>query len=131
MALGQFCDLPKLIHPRKVLGLAVVGGAHRVPDSLLGKEALGATRLWLQLGFFPQAIYKLKKACRVEMESEQQGQLLTPEEVVDRIFLLVDENGDGNGGAEIGDCPLHSTPTFWPCDPGQGPPPASNCHPQL
>uniref|UniRef100_A0A452U6B4 Guanylyl cyclase-activating protein 2 n=1 Tax=Ursus maritimus TaxID=29073 RepID=A0A452U6B4_URSMA len=40
------------------------------------------------------AIYKLKKACRVEVESEQ-GQLLTPEEVVDRIFLLVDENGDG------------------------------------
>uniref|UniRef100_A0A8C0WY54 Guanylyl cyclase-activating protein 2 n=1 Tax=Castor canadensis TaxID=51338 RepID=A0A8C0WY54_CASCN len=42
-----------------------------------------------------QAIYKLKKACQVEMELEQQGQLLTPEEVVDRIFLLVDENGDG------------------------------------
>ncbi|XP_025746601.1 guanylyl cyclase-activating protein 2 [Callorhinus ursinus] len=41
------------------------------------------------------AIYRLKKACRVEMESEQQGELLTPEEVVDRIFLLVDENGDG------------------------------------
>jgi hypothetical protein len=31
------------------------------------------------------------------MELEQQGQLLTPEEVVDRIFLLVDENGDGKG----------------------------------
>ncbi|MBW02882.1 Guanylyl cyclase-activating protein 2, partial [Eschrichtius robustus] len=29
------------------------------------------------------------------MEAEQQGELLTPEEVVDRIFLLVDENGDG------------------------------------
>lgn len=42
-----------------------------------------------------QSIYKLKKACSVEMEAEQQGKLLTPEEVVDRIFLLVDENGDG------------------------------------
>lgn len=48
-------------------------------------------------GFLSQAIYKLKKACRVEEEAEQQGQLLTPEEVVDRIFLLVDENGDGKG----------------------------------
>ncbi|XP_022359211.1 guanylyl cyclase-activating protein 2 isoform X1 [Enhydra lutris kenyoni] len=46
-------------------------------------------------GFLPQAIYKLKKACRVEMECERQGQMLTPEEVVDRIFLLLDENGDG------------------------------------
>lgn len=35
------------------------------------------------------------------MESEQ-GQLLTPEEVVDRIFLLVDENGDGNGSGDGG-----------------------------
>ncbi|XP_004739966.1 guanylyl cyclase-activating protein 2 [Mustela nigripes] len=42
-----------------------------------------------------EAIYKLKKACRVEMECERQGQMLTPEEVVDRIFLLLDENGDG------------------------------------
>lgn len=50
------------------------------------------------LGFLRQAIYKLKKACRVEVEADQQGQLLTPEEVVDRIFLLVDENGDGNRG---------------------------------
>ncbi|EFB21322.1 hypothetical protein PANDA_002447, partial [Ailuropoda melanoleuca] len=48
----------------------------------------------LELLDIVEAIYKLKKACRVEMESEQ-GQLLTPEEVVDRIFLLVDENGDG------------------------------------
>ncbi|XP_037601226.1 guanylyl cyclase-activating protein 2 [Cebus imitator] len=39
-------------------------------------------------------IYQLKKACRRELQTEQ-GQLLTPEEVVDRIFLLVDENGDG------------------------------------
>ena len=31
----------------------------------------------------------------MELDPEQQGQLLTPEEVVDRIFLLVDENGDG------------------------------------
>lgn len=44
-----------------------------------------------------QAIYKLKKACRVDTEMEQQGQMLTPEEVVDRIFYLVDENGDGKG----------------------------------
>ncbi|XP_061254164.1 guanylyl cyclase-activating protein 2 isoform X2 [Bos javanicus] len=42
-----------------------------------------------------ESIYKLKKACSVEVEAEQQGKLLTPEEVVDRIFLLVDENGDG------------------------------------
>ncbi|MBZ3870203.1 Guanylyl cyclase-activating protein 2 [Sciurus carolinensis] len=42
-----------------------------------------------------EAIYKLKKACRVDTEMEQQGQMLTPEEVVDRIFQLVDENGDG------------------------------------
>ncbi|XP_047590079.1 guanylyl cyclase-activating protein 2 isoform X1 [Lutra lutra] len=42
-----------------------------------------------------EAIYKLKKACRVEMECERQEQMLTPEEVVDRIFLLLDENGDG------------------------------------
>nr|XP_004649557.1 guanylyl cyclase-activating protein 2 [Jaculus jaculus] len=46
----------------------------------------------LELLDIVEAIYKLKKACRVEVES---GQLLTPEEVVDRIFLLVDENGDG------------------------------------
>lgn len=53
--------------------------------------------LWIPPGSLPQSIYKLKKACRVEMEAEWQGKLLTPEEVVDRIFLLVDENGDGNG----------------------------------
>ncbi|XP_006882052.1 PREDICTED: guanylyl cyclase-activating protein 2 [Elephantulus edwardii] len=41
-----------------------------------------------------EAIYKLKKACRMEV-ADKQDQLLTPEEVVDRIFLLVDENGDG------------------------------------
>ncbi|KAK2113716.1 Guanylyl cyclase-activating protein 2 [Saguinus oedipus] len=41
-------------------------------------------------------IYQLKKACRRELQTEQ-GQLLTPEEVVDRIFLLVDENGDEPG----------------------------------
>ncbi|KAL0622441.1 Guanylyl cyclase-activating protein 2 [Plecturocebus cupreus] len=41
-----------------------------------------------------EGIYQLKKACRRELQTEQ-GQLLTPEEVVDRIFLLVDENGDG------------------------------------
>ncbi|XP_047652761.1 LOW QUALITY PROTEIN: guanylyl cyclase-activating protein 2 [Phacochoerus africanus] len=49
----------------------------------------------LELLDIVESIHKLKKACRVEMEAEQQGQLLTPEEVVDRIFLLVDENGDG------------------------------------
>ncbi|XP_039098594.1 guanylyl cyclase-activating protein 2 [Hyaena hyaena] len=49
----------------------------------------------LELLDIVEAIYRLKKACRVEMEAEQHGQLLTPEEVVDRIFLLVDENGDG------------------------------------
>ncbi|KAH0518620.1 guanylyl cyclase-activating protein 2 [Microtus pennsylvanicus] len=49
----------------------------------------------LELLDIVEAIYKLKKACRVELDPEQQGQLLTPEEVVDRIFLLVDENGDG------------------------------------
>ncbi|KAM5324506.1 guanylyl cyclase-activating protein 2 [Glossophaga mutica] len=49
----------------------------------------------LELLDIVEAIYKLKKACRVEVEAGQQGQLLTPEEVVDRIFLLVDENGDG------------------------------------
>ncbi|XP_005359772.1 guanylyl cyclase-activating protein 2 [Microtus ochrogaster] len=49
----------------------------------------------LELLDIVEAIYKLKKACQVELDPEQQGQLLTPEEVVDRIFLLVDENGDG------------------------------------
>ncbi|KAG3289457.1 guanylate cyclase activator 1B, transcript variant X2 [Ictidomys tridecemlineatus] len=49
----------------------------------------------LELLDIVEAIYKLKKACRVETETEQQGQMLTPEEVVDRIFYLVDENGDG------------------------------------
>ncbi|EDM18876.1 guanylate cyclase activator 1B (predicted), isoform CRA_a [Rattus norvegicus] len=49
----------------------------------------------LELLDIVEAIYKLKKACRAELDLEQQGQLLTPEEVVDRIFLLVDENGDG------------------------------------
>ncbi|XP_004590422.1 guanylyl cyclase-activating protein 2 [Ochotona princeps] len=48
----------------------------------------------LELLDIVQSIYRLKKACRVDLQ-EDQGQLLTPEEVVDRIFLLVDENGDG------------------------------------
>ncbi|XP_021577588.2 guanylyl cyclase-activating protein 2 isoform X1 [Ictidomys tridecemlineatus] len=51
----------------------------------------------LELLDIVEVIYKLKKACRVETETEQQGQMLTPEEVVDRIFYLVDENGDGKG----------------------------------
>lgn len=67
----------------------------------LGAQVPGVGQyLSVRLGFLPQAIYKLKKACRVEMEAEQQSQLLTPEEVVDRIFLLVDENGDGNRGRD-------------------------------
>lgn len=72
---------------RKAVGLWVEGGAEFVgpPTPLC---------LWLP----PQAIYKLKKACRGEGEAGQQGQLLTPEEVVDRIFLLVDTNGDGRRG---------------------------------
>ncbi|XP_011928425.1 PREDICTED: guanylyl cyclase-activating protein 2 [Cercocebus atys] len=48
----------------------------------------------LELLNIVEGIYQLKKACRRELQTEQ-GQLLTPEEVVDRIFLLVDENGDG------------------------------------
>ncbi|GCB77063.1 guanylyl cyclase-activating protein 2 [Scyliorhinus torazame] len=41
-----------------------------------------------------ESIYRLKKACH--QESEDGSPLLTPEEVVDRIFQLVDENGDGH-----------------------------------
>ncbi|XP_041051863.1 guanylyl cyclase-activating protein 2 [Carcharodon carcharias] len=41
-----------------------------------------------------ESIYRLKKACC--QESEDGAPLLTPEEVVDRIFQLVDENGDGH-----------------------------------
>ncbi|KFP49286.1 Guanylyl cyclase-activating protein 2, partial [Cathartes aura] len=40
-----------------------------------------------------ESIYKLKRVCRSEVE--ERTPLLTPEEVVDRIFQLVDENGDG------------------------------------
>eukprot|EP00069_Balaena_mysticetus_P000042 bmy_00081T0 len=46
----------------------------------------------LELLDIVESIYRLKKACRVEMETEQQGELLTPEEVVDRIFLLLSLN---------------------------------------
>ncbi|XP_004624199.1 guanylyl cyclase-activating protein 2 [Octodon degus] len=49
----------------------------------------------LELLDIVESIYKLKKACRVETAKDKNGELLTPEEVVDRIFLLVDENGDG------------------------------------
>lgn len=73
-----------------------------------GSDGVAGLRAWGSgrgregaCGFLPQAIYRLKKACRVEMEAEQHGQLLTPEEVVDRIFLLVDENGDGKGGGGL------------------------------
>ncbi|XP_044142843.1 guanylyl cyclase-activating protein 2 [Bufo gargarizans] len=40
-----------------------------------------------------ESIYNLKKVCR--QGQEDRSPLLSPEEVVDRIFLLVDENGDG------------------------------------
>lgn len=40
-----------------------------------------------------QSIYRLKKACHGELDAE--CNLLTPDQVVDRIFELVDENGDG------------------------------------
>lgn len=40
-----------------------------------------------------QSIYRLKKACHGELDEE--CNLLTPDQVVDRIFELVDENGDG------------------------------------
>ncbi|XP_051664628.1 guanylyl cyclase-activating protein 2 isoform X1 [Manacus candei] len=39
------------------------------------------------------SIYRLKRACW--SDTEDRTPLLTPEEVVDRIFELVDENGDG------------------------------------
>ncbi|XP_020785579.1 guanylyl cyclase-activating protein 2 [Boleophthalmus pectinirostris] len=40
-----------------------------------------------------ESIYRLKKACHGELDEE--CNLLTPDQVVDRIFELVDENGDG------------------------------------
>lgn len=40
-----------------------------------------------------QSIYRLKKVCWSDVE--ERTPLLTPEEVVERIFQLVDENGDG------------------------------------
>lgn len=40
-----------------------------------------------------ESIYNLKKICREERDDR--SPLLTPEEVVERIFQLVDENGDG------------------------------------
>lgn len=40
-----------------------------------------------------QSIYRLKKACHGELDKD--CNLLTPDQVVDRIFELVDENGDG------------------------------------
>ncbi|MEE6493429.1 hypothetical protein FKM82_016825 [Ascaphus truei] len=40
-----------------------------------------------------ESIYNLKKVCR--QGTEDRAPLLSPEEVVERIFLLVDENGDG------------------------------------
>lgn len=40
-----------------------------------------------------QSIYRLKKACHGELDED--CILLTPDQVVDRIFELVDENGDG------------------------------------
>uniref|UniRef100_A0A670IBC4 Guanylate cyclase activator 1B n=1 Tax=Podarcis muralis TaxID=64176 RepID=A0A670IBC4_PODMU len=41
----------------------------------------------------PKSIYRLKQVC--QPDEEQGTPRLTPEEVVDRIFQLVDENGDG------------------------------------
>ncbi|XP_075052334.1 guanylyl cyclase-activating protein 2 [Mixophyes fleayi] len=40
-----------------------------------------------------ESIYNLKKVCR--QGQDDRSPLLSPEEVVERIFLLVDENGDG------------------------------------
>ncbi|XP_018415262.1 PREDICTED: guanylyl cyclase-activating protein 2 [Nanorana parkeri] len=40
-----------------------------------------------------ESIYKLKKVCR--QGQDDRIPLLSPEQVVDRIFQLVDENGDG------------------------------------
>ncbi|KAJ7331757.1 hypothetical protein JRQ81_013937 [Phrynocephalus forsythii] len=40
-----------------------------------------------------ECIYKLKKVCQPEEDAGRPR--LSPEEVVDRIFQLVDENGDG------------------------------------
>ncbi|XP_063063858.1 guanylyl cyclase-activating protein 2 [Engraulis encrasicolus] len=40
-----------------------------------------------------EAIYRMKKACHGELDEE--CNLLTPDQVVERIFELVDENGDG------------------------------------
>ncbi|XP_062975586.1 guanylyl cyclase-activating protein 2 [Elgaria multicarinata webbii] len=40
-----------------------------------------------------ESIYRLKQVCQPEEEGSQPR--LTPEEVVERIFQLVDENGDG------------------------------------
>ncbi|XP_078111637.1 guanylyl cyclase-activating protein 2 [Sander vitreus] len=40
-----------------------------------------------------ESIYRLKKACHGELDKD--CLLLTPDQVVDRIFELVDENGDG------------------------------------
>lgn len=53
--------------------------------------------MWLPvniIGFFFQAIYSIKQA--YTSEEERAVPSLTPEEVVERIFHLVDENGDGN-----------------------------------
>lgn len=74
----------------------------------------------------PQSIYRLKKACRVDLQ-EEQGQLLTPEEVVDRIFLLVDENGDGKRGraGEVGRA-AHSPAPPLSSHVSSGPPPPPN-----
>ncbi|XP_026854018.1 guanylyl cyclase-activating protein 2 isoform X1 [Electrophorus electricus] len=41
-----------------------------------------------------ESIYRMKKACHGELDEE--CNLLSPDQVVDRIFELVDENGDGN-----------------------------------
>lgn len=57
------------------------------------------------LTYFPvtlfQSIYRLKKACHGELDEE--CHLLTPDQVVDRIFELVDENGDGECLSQLSD----------------------------
>lgn len=56
-----------------------------------------------------QSIYRLKKVCWSDVEDRTP--LLTPEEVVDRIFQLVDENGDGEWWmAQAAFLPAESSP---------------------
>lgn len=47
-------------------------------DEVPGGVVQSVQGLWVSMASLPQSIYKLKKACSVEMEAEQQGKLLTP-----------------------------------------------------